>query len=169
MRNHRGALRVQSAPGRGTAISVFFPIATEQMDLTLAEEEKPVTAWVGRGTVLAVDDEAFILSLLKSFLSRQGFNVLTAKNGREALEVFREHADEIRLVLVDLTMPEMDGVEVYRTIARKHPEMPVLMLSGYAEADALSRLSDSDIAGFLQKPFEAGTLMTKVREILKDP
>ena len=102
----------------------------------------------------------------KQILERMGFSVLTAPDGREALKVFREHADEIVCVLLDLTMPHMDGEEAFREMRYLHPDVTVILCSGYNEQDATQRFAGKGLAGFIQKPYNMAVLREKLVEVL---
>lgn len=91
--------------------------------------------------------------------------MLTASNGREAVEVFRAHADAITAVLLDRTMPAMDGEEAFDEIRRIRPDAPVVLSSGYSEKEASERFAGRGLAGFLQKPYRARSLVEKLREV----
>lgn len=123
--------------------------------------------WKSSGTILVVDDEPMVRYVMTTVLSSTGFKVLEAEDGREGLRIFAEHDDEIRAVLLDLSMPNMDGGETFLEMHRLNPEVPVVLLSGYAEPDSVERLSTEGLAGFLVKPFKPVALVEKVREILE--
>ena len=99
-------------------------------------------------------------------LNYMGFSVLTAHDGREALKLFCEHADEIVCVLLDLTMPHMDGEETFREMRRLRPDVTVILCSGYNELDATQRFAGKGLSGFIQKPFNMATLRDKLAEVL---
>ena len=101
-------------------------------------------------------------------LERLGFSVLTAPDGREALQVFREHLDEIACVLLDLTMPHMDGVEAFAEMRRLHSGVRVILCSGYTEQDATQRFVGEGLASFIQKPYNMAALREKLKTILYD-
>ncbi len=124
--------------------------------------------WRGSGTVLTVDDEESVCAVSKEMLEYLGFSVMTASNGREGLKVFHEHADEIVFVLLDLTMPDMDGEEVFRELQRLHPGVLVILSSGYNEQDATQRFVGTGLAGFLQKPYNMPALREKLMAVLCD-
>ncbi|MFC1572559.1 PAS domain S-box protein [Candidatus Eisenbacteria bacterium] len=169
VRGHKGALKIYSEVGKGTTLKVLFP-ANEPADNSLAVRGKDEAAgkdWRGCGTVLIADDEETICALGKQMLELIGFNVLTAADGQEALTVFREHADEIVGVLLDLTMPRMDGAEAFREIRRLRPGVRVILCSGYNEQDATQRFAGKGLAGFIQKPFDVAALRKKLMEVFE--
>ncbi len=168
LRSHRGAATVRSAPDEGATFRVF--LATS--DRPVLEEPADVTARVGTtttdSTVLVVDDEEIIRSLLRGVLEDAGFEVLVARGGGEAVEIFREHGDEIALVLLDLTMPHMSGEEAFRRLKRIRNDVRVVISSGYSESGVAERFAGLGLAGFIHKPYRSEDLIEKLRGVL-DP
>jgi len=163
VRGHQGALKVYSEPGKGTTFKVLFPaVPQERPTVARHEEAKPVD-WKGAGTILLVDDEESVRTLGSRMLERSGFEVLTAADGREALEIYRVRRAEIALVLLDLTMPEMDGEETFRELRRIDPNVRVVMSSGYTESEITPRFAGKRLTGFLQKPYSMTALMDCLR------
>ncbi|MEX2262825.1 MAG: PAS domain S-box protein [Bryobacteraceae bacterium] len=165
VRGHKGALKVYSAPGKGSTFKVLFPASEVE-----TKEHVPGIAHgdlTGTGTVLVVDDEEIVRRTAQNALERQGYKVLLASNGHEAVEVFREQGDEIVLVLLDLTMPVMGGEEAMRRLQSIRPRVSVLLSSGYNEVEAIRRFTGKGLAGFIQKPYSAGQLADKVKQALK--
>ena len=99
-------------------------------------------------------------------LQRAGFRVLTAADGAAGVELFRAHEHEIRCVLLDLTMPRMDGFDVHRRLRQIDPEVPVVLCSGYPEPEAVERFASFDLSGFLEKPYTPKTLSHAIRDAL---
>ena len=168
IRGHRGTIRVTSQPGRGTRIEALFP-PTEKpvLPLPLAPPVAPV--WRGEGTILVVDDEALIRAVAEDVLERTGFTVLTAADGREAVAVFRQHAPTIRAVLLDLTMPHLDGAATARELRRIRPDVRIVLTSGYTAEDATRQFTDRDLVGFLQKPYSLEDLVRTIQTALESP
>lgn len=110
-----------------------------------------------------VDDEPVVRRLSKAALERYGYTVLLAENGREAIELFREKAPEIAVVLLDMAMPVMGGEEAIRHLRKIRPDIPVIVTSGYSEMVAREHFGTRGVAGFLQKPFTAAELAEKIR------
>jgi PAS domain S-box-containing protein len=163
VRGHQGALKLYSEPGRGSTFKVLFPaIRQEQPGGVQSGEMKPAE-WQGTGTILLVDDEESVLAVGSRMLERIGFRVLAATNGREALEIYRSRRDEIALVLLDLTMPEMDGEETFRELRRMDPGIRVVMTSGYTATEITPRFAGKRLTGFLQKPYTLAALMDCLR------
>ena len=117
--------------------------------------------------VLLADDNENIISLVSRMLTHAGFRILTAANGRETVERFRERSDEIACVLLDLTMPLMDGIEAFRELRRIKPDVRVILASGYHEQEATRRFAGGGWAGFLSKPYQMTTLIDELKRVLK--
>jgi CheY-like chemotaxis protein len=166
VRGHHGALKVQSEPGKGSTFRLLFP-ATSRPAKPLHRRPHVKQAWRSSGTLLLVDDERIVRTVGKRMLERVGFVVLLAADGREAVEVFRAHAGEICCVVLDLTMPNMDGEQTFRELRSTRPDIPIIMSSGYNQQEVTNRLADATLAGFLQKPYEVTALLAAVREVIE--
>jgi two-component system cell cycle sensor histidine kinase/response regulator CckA len=123
----------------------------------------------GEGLVLVVDDEAAIRSLIQQTLEDLGYTVLSAENGAQAMELFDRSAEDIVLVLLDLAMPVMDGAETAIAMHARKPGIPMLVMSGIADDDALRRFGEVRIAGFVPKPFSPDQLGQALAMALKRP
>jgi CheY-like chemotaxis protein len=166
IRGHRGTILVTSEPGRGTRIEALFP--PTRRPVIAPQVSAPVPpAWRGEGTILMVDDEAHVRVVAALALEKTGFTVLTAADGQEAVAVFREHAKTVRAVLLDLTMPHMDGAATMNELRRIKPDVRVVLSSGYTEEDATRHFTDRDLIGFLQKPYGLKDLLAAVRGALE--
>ena len=166
VRGHRGAIRVYSEPGRGTTFKLLFPPVPTPA-ARVATPSPQAKRWTGQGLLLLVDDEAAVRKTGRRMLEHAGFAVMTAVDGRDALAQFEQHQQEIALVILDLTMPELDGEACFRSLRQLQPGVKVLLTSGYNEQDAINAFAGKGLAGFLQKPFTTGELIAKVREILQ--
>jgi PAS domain S-box-containing protein len=166
VRGHRGAIRVYSQKHRGTTIKILLPFAEDAVSPP-APEAKEVEGWRGSGTVLVVDDEPTVREVSRSILEMAGFTVLTAADGEKGLEIYREHGDEISIVLLDMTMPRMSGEETFRELRKLRPGVKVILTSGYNEQDATDRFAGKGLAGFIQKPYPPSALLAKVRTALE--
>ncbi len=165
VRGHEGALVVESQPGTGTTFRVLLPALDVQVAPARRATAMPMR-WRGTGTILLVDDEDQVLTVVTRLLERLGFSVLTAANGRQAIDVFRQHADVIACVLLDLTMPEMDGEETFRELRRIRQDVCVLLASGYDEDEVARRFAGKGLAGFIAKPYQYVDLLEKLRSLL---
>ena len=164
VRGHRGALRVYSTPGQGTTFKVLFP-ATEKVS---AKRRSPVESagQRGSGTILVVDDEDVVRKLAKNALERVGYTVLLAESGQAAIDLFKTTDEQVSLVLLDMTMPGLNGHETFLQLKRIRPTVKVLLSSGYNELETTRRFSGQGLAGFIQKPYTAGTLSKTVNSVL---
>jgi len=169
VRGHRGRIDVHSKAGDGTCFRVLLP-ASEQKPLpAIAPAAPSEQRCAARGTILVADDEEVVRSMARRILEQAGFDVLTASDGRDAIECFREHAAEVSAVLLDLTMPRLGGEEALRVLRQIHPEVRVVVTSGYSESDIATRFRGQELDGFLQKPFRAADLVECMTLALEDP
>jgi len=165
VRAHHGAIKVYSAPGEGTTIEVLFPTAeaaSEARDV----ESPDLDRWLSKGKLMVVDDEQIIRDVSRAILEPHGFTVLTACDGVEAIELYRQHLGEIRAVLLDLTMPRMGGEQALREIRKLDPRARVILMSGYKQRESIRELTESGEASFLSKPFRPADLVGKVHQCL---
>jgi CheY-like chemotaxis protein len=233
VRGHKGAVLIESKPGKGTSVRVLLPVmesclqqdaarldATElavEQDASQAAQVQPADAQPGveqdtsqqgeaqpclrqdasqpcqeqdasqpaetasgqpepvqlglpgslSGTVLVVDDEQMVCDLCAATLAGAGLQVLTAADGMDAVVSFREHADEIGCVLLDLTMPLMDGATTLELLRQIRPDVPIILSSGYDEQEATRRFAGRGLAGFLQKPYELKALKAELQRVLQ--
>jgi len=167
MRGHHGAIKVYSEPGRGTTFKLLFP-ASERTASKLQPKSMVSVGYHGSGKILLADDEETIRNLGRRMLQRAGFEVIVAADGREAIETFAKHKDSISLVILDLTMPHLDGEACYRELRQLQPGVKVILSSGYNEQDVVNRFAGKGLAGFVQKPYTTEELLAKIREALED-
>jgi CheY-like chemotaxis protein len=164
---HKGALKVYTSPGKGSTFKTLFPVL-EGKHAAGSLEPDPRLSEGGDKTVLIVDDEESVRSVARNTLQRRGYRTIEARDGREALEVYRQFASEIALVLLDLTMPYMNGEEVLRELKIMTPSVKVLLSSGFNEVEAIRRFTGKGLAGFLQKPYTAAVLAATIKRIIGD-
>jgi PAS domain S-box-containing protein len=166
VRGQHGAVQVSSTPGQGTAFRFLFPVAEKSgKDPGNAAQRASSEDLRGAGVVLVVDDEQIVRDMAKQGLERYGYTVLVAENGVQGLEIFRRHAERIQCVVLDLTMPKMSGEEALDHMRRVRTDVPIILSSGFNEAQAVQRFEGKGLAGFLQKPYRASALLEKIKEI----
>jgi two-component system cell cycle sensor histidine kinase/response regulator CckA len=165
VRSHCGGISVTSEPGKGSTFSVVFPSAVGS---TPSLPVKRTLSPFGRaeGLALVVDDEAHVRNLVAKILTMLGFSVLTAVDGVEALEQFERESERLRIVLLDLTMPRMDGEQAFLEMNRINPKVPVVLMSGFSEKLTLDRFVKTKPAGFLAKPFDLKTVQSRVMAVV---
>ncbi|MGE3075334.1 MAG: PAS domain S-box protein [Dehalococcoidia bacterium] len=165
VRGHHGAIHVDSEPGVGTIFKLLLPATSGE-----AAQQTPVpkpAQWKGEGTVMVVDDEPTVRAVTARALKVFGFNVIEAVDGVEGLELFREHHDEIACVLLDMTMPRMNGEETFMAIKELDPAAHIILMSGYTQQDATDRFSGRGLSGFIQKPYELSSLKAALQRAME--
>jgi CheY-like chemotaxis protein len=165
IRGHSGTIKIYSEVGQGTTFKVLLPASVQPVGGAEVESD-PDESWVGSGVVLVVDDEEAVRNVVTDMLQRFGFEILLAEDGRKGVELFQSHADEIVLVLLDMTMPHLDGSEAFREMHRYRPDVPIVLASGYNQQDAITRFAGKGLAGFVQKPFRVDVLREAIRGAL---
>ncbi|MGC8660812.1 MAG: response regulator, partial [Desulfomonilaceae bacterium] len=164
VKQHDGYIICYSEPGYGTTFKIFLPAICSHSDSEQQEPERPLTG--GNETILLVDDDNSVRDWGSRILSHWGYKILTAVNGNEALDIFRQQKDRIPLIILDLIMPEMDGSQCLREILKTDPKSKVVLVSGYPvnweEDNPITR----GARGFVHKPFDTRKLLTTVRTIL---
>ncbi len=178
IRSHHGAILVHSQPGVGTTVQVLFPLSAQ-----VAAGTQPTAAAGGNGTparalsptpaapivqphaqdaqrrhVLIADDEPMVRSMCQSLLGSWGYSTLLAADGEEAVTLFRAHADEIACVVLDLTMPRLDGLGALKALQQLKPGVRVVLASGYSQSEAMARFDSGGETVFIQKPYQAQSL-----------
>ena len=168
LRAHKGAIRVDSVEGRGTTFRLLFPASAERPLVPVPEPES-TAPFEASGCALVVDDEQPVRDVVARMLRRLGFETLSAENGAEAIEVLEAHPGEIRVILLDMTMPVMSGREALVELRKIDPNVPVVMSSGFNQEAALTGLAEDGAIHFLQKPYQLPELEQALRRALEHP
>jgi len=168
VRGHNGAIKVKSEPGEGATLKVLFPssIKANPPAATPDDEDQRKDHWSGNGMILLVDDEEDILSVSKQLLEKLGFQVLLANNGQKCIDVFKDYKDLISCVILDLTMPIMDGEATFKELRQIDKNVCVIISSGYNEQDVTQRFSGEKLGGFIQKPYTFDNISAVVKKAL---
>ncbi len=169
LRSHEASVKITSTVGQGTTFSFIFP----PHKLSEARAANPVPSdedemWHGRGTVLLVDDDDSIREVSRQTLEQAGLQVITAENGEEAVQIYQARKKDIKLVLMDMTMPNLNGREAFVKMRNIDKNVKVILSSGYSEQEATERIHETGLLGFLQKPYKPQDLLNKIKHILQD-
>ncbi len=167
VRGHGGRMRIDTQPGRGTRITVAFPAAPGAEAAARGEGRPELPTVSASGAALVVDDEAELRKVGAAMLLKMGFSeVVEAADGEEAVRRFSERPEAFKLVLLDMTMPRMDGQTCFAELRRVRPDARVILTSGYSEEEIAGRFANDALAGFVQKPFRMESLARAVRRAL---
>ncbi|MGC8659077.1 MAG: PAS domain S-box protein, partial [Desulfomonilaceae bacterium] len=165
VKRHGGFIQCSSEPGKGTTFKIYFP----SMQESSPRKEQSVQIEAprkGNETILLIDDEELVLDLGVKFLSHAGYTVITAHNGREALEIFRREKDRVSLVILDLVMPEIGGLQCLEQIKDIDPAAKVLIASGFALEENERQMVKSQAIGYLSKPYQVNHVLEAVRNAI---
>ena len=165
IKNHGGMITVSSKVGQGSTFNILLPLSKNAVKRKISVQENLVK---GSETVLLVDDEVKIIEVAKPMLEFLGYQVISAQSGEHAVDVFRQKAAEIDLVILDLIMPGMDGGKVFDRIREIKPAMRVILSSGYAISGPAEKIMQRGCSGFIQKPYNISELSQIVRKILDE-
>jgi PAS domain S-box-containing protein len=166
VRGHGGAIGIRSAVGKGTAFRLVFPPSASTVE-HIEESPSRSVDWRGSGTVLLVDDEEMVRAVAKRMLEHLGFSVLLASDGAEAIDIFRAHLGTIACVILDLTMPRMDGIETLAALRGISGDVKVMLMSGYSEHEISKRFAGKGFSGFIEKPYQLSELGDRLRHVLE--
>ena len=165
IKDHNGAINVYSEVGTGTSFRLYLPCSDKAIskDISVPGDNLPH----GTGCILLVDDEDIVCVTGKALLEKIGYKVITANNGREGVEVFKQHQSEIDLVIMDMLMPEMNGSEAFYAIKEIDPNCRVFISSGFTKNEKLEDLEANGLCGFIQKPFSINELIKLISHVRK--
>jgi two-component system, cell cycle sensor histidine kinase and response regulator CckA len=166
VKHHNGHITVYSEVGKGTTFRVHLPAIGAEVETEV--ETTSIMPAFGTETVLLVDDEEFVRDLGARILNKAGYNVLTATNGREALDLFKKERSQISLVILDLIMPEMGGTECLKELLKIDPQVRILVASGYSADASVKETIQMGAKGFVTKPFRFKELLRQVRKTLDE-
>ena len=166
VQQHRGMINVSSEPNKGTTFEIYFPVTD---DLTQdKDEDVKDRVFGGSEVILLAEDDEYVRSLCKHLLVDSGYKVIEAVNGRNAVNLFNEHHNDVDLALLDVVMPELSGKEVYDKIIKIKPNLPVIFASGYLSNDINREFASNEKIVFIQKPYKMNELLTTVRKTLNE-
>ena len=164
IKNHDGYINVYSEIDQGTTFTIYLPASRKKVQKEI-EETVPTVA-MGTGTILLIDDEEMIIKVGQELLQELGYEVLSARSGREAIELYQRNPDKIDLVIMDMIMPGMGGGETFDRLKRSNRDIKVLLSSGYSINGQASKILERGCDGFIQKPFNLIQLSDKIQGII---
>ncbi|HLA99799.1 MAG TPA: response regulator, partial [Bacteroidota bacterium] len=166
LNSHQGFVDVESRPEEGSAFHLYFPITDALYPPVVRVSESRAEIRPGSETVLIVEDEEMLRDLLKTFLSGNGYTVLTARNGEEGLEMFREHGKDIAIVLSDMGLPRLGGWEMFQQMKGIDDRVKVILASGYFDPSLKMDLVRAGAKDFIQKPYVPDYILKRIREVI---
>jgi PAS domain S-box-containing protein len=164
VKNHKGTIDVYSVEGRGTTFKIYLPLADQQFNDGKAERvrESMQMKMVNKLRVLMVEDEEILRVMFAEMLDSVGMQYFEAHNGRQAVEIYRQHWKQIDLVILDMVMPEMNGPDTFRAMKEINPDVKALLSTGYSLNSEVQAILDEGVAGFIQKPYTKRDLIEKI-------
>jgi CheY-like chemotaxis protein len=164
VRAHKGAIEIHSELHVGSRVRILFPVAEEGVKPIRKHANKRAKSYKG-WFILFVDDEELVRKVANKMLTRRGFEVINAEDGPSAIEIYKKNMSKINLVVIDYTMPGMDGLETYHELKKINKDVKVIIVSGYDEKDEVKKLEDTNLIGFIQKPFRVSELLEKINDM----
>jgi two-component system cell cycle sensor histidine kinase/response regulator CckA len=163
IKNHGGMINAHSVIGQGSTFDVYLPASSKKI---VRKEDVNREALKGSETILLIDDEDIVIDVGGQILERLGYRAVTARSGKEAIEIYRANKNQINMVILDVIMPDMGGGETYERLKKINPDIKVLLSSGYSINGQASEIMNRGCNGFIQKPFNMEQLSMKIRDIL---
>jgi CheY-like chemotaxis protein len=168
IQKHNGLIEVDSQKNDGTKINIILPVTTTPdavLEINDSQSDN-IDLNAENQTILIVDDESSVISMLRRIFEREGCNVLEAEDGFKALETLKQFADDINLVILDMVMPHMDGKDAFPIIRKLYPDIPILLSSGYPLNKEIQKLTKSKNTYYIHKPYQRAAILKTAKQIL---
>lgn len=168
IQDHRGFISVESAVGYGTTFSLYLPVPQEEEKIQETKDIQSKKSQRGSETILFVEDEDLLREVVQSALESNGYKVLIATNGREAVEIYKKHYKDISLVLTDIGLPKLTGIDEFALLKAINSDVKVMFASGFISIETRSELLKEGAKGFLSKPYDLVEVLQRIREVLDE-
>lgn len=166
IRSHNGFFQLESTLGKGTTFKVYLPVKVAGTVIEESLQDKVPSPWKGSGTILLVEDEEYISLITGQMMNELGFKVIAAANGREAVELYQKNYSDITLVFTDIGMPVMDGYTLFRELKKINPALPIIVSSGFGDADVNSKIPRDQMAAEIYKPYNYNQLQDVLKSVV---
>lgn len=166
MHGHRGFIDVDSKIGIGTTFHLYFPLNPDEIEIDRQTQQAEVEIEGGKETLLVVEDEEMLLELLTEILVSKGYNVLSARDGLEGIDVYAAYKDDISLVLTDMGLPKLSGFDMFVKLKKINPDILTIFASGFLEPKTISEMYKAGAKEFIQKPYETEDVLSKIRNVI---
>lgn len=163
---HNGSIFAESTPGKGTVFHIYFPVSNLKPQKDIEKKASSSRNSVETGTILIIDDDEAIRRMLMKTLKYVGYDVLEAELGKLGINLYKQEKDQILAVILDVIMPEMDGVQIYKALKKINPNVAVLVSTGYASSKQTIELKELGVEAFLKKPYRQSELVEAVNKII---
>jgi len=160
---HGGVINVRSEKGSGSTFSIYLPATTKEV---LKEESRSSEVSRGSGTVLLVDDEDVVIDVCRQLLKSLGYNIVVARSGREAVNIYEEQASHIDAIILDMVMPDMSGSETFDALKAINRRAKIILSSGYSLNGLATKIMERGCSAFIQKPFGIDQLSQTLKKVL---
>ena len=165
VKNHSGHINIYSEINEGTTVNIYLPVVKAKKG---SEKEDKIEFLKGYETILLIDDEKVVRKVGKEILNELGYKSLIASSGKEGLKLFKENIDDIKLIILDMIMPDMDGEATYKELKKINPDIKIIVASGYSQNGTAEKIVKKEQSVFVQKPFQIKDLSEAIRKILDD-
>ncbi len=167
VKQHKGFIDINSEIGIGTTVTIYLPRLSKQDSIKLTiDDNKKITS--GSGLILVIDDESFMLQIAEEMLQHVGYTVITTDSGEKGVKIYEVMHSEIDLILLDMAMPGLSGIDVYKQVKEINPDLKVLLTSGFPQDDRVKKALKYGVNDFIKKPFSAPELCERIKKVLDE-